>query len=363
MQKQKPEALIKKIKIFLHTTYWLTPLNLIGERDSFLKSRVENPSFVYPTFPKEDINHYLNELSNISNLDGSEMVVYILGRQVEELKLKLKLIIERDTEEFSTISQKLYQCRFQETVLFSAKKDASIEGVFESKETMTPEEIVEKMKVYLAHYDIKDWKVFLADETDFYIRIKATQKTVFVSKRFNWDFCDIDNTLAHEIDGHVLRSINAQKQNEPLLQKPLPFYIKTEEGLASFLGDYLSTTADISRKHHALKYLAGNLALTSSFREVYKFLVNSGFTPDLAFQRTFRLKRGFCDTSKPGLYAKEAVYYEGMIEVKKYLDDGGDVRKLYAGKFGLEDLDLVAKDIPEDIIVPDRLKLSSYVES
>lgn len=160
--------------------------------------------------------------------------------------------------------------------------------------------------------------------------------------------------LAHEIDGHVLRGINSTKQQDLLLQKSLPFYIKTEEGLASFLGDYCSTSGEINRKHHALKYLAGQLAITSSFKMVFEFLVDNGFTPDLAFQRTFRLKRGLTDTGIPGCYGKEAVYYEGMVEVKRYLDEGGSVEKLYSAKIGLADLQFT--EIPTGIIIPDRIK-------
>ncbi|OGV96833.1 hypothetical protein A2W24_03275 [Microgenomates group bacterium RBG_16_45_19] len=86
------------------------------------------------------------------------------------------------------------------------------------------------------------------------------------SQEINWDFCDLDNTLAHEIDGHVVRAVNMSRQVKPLFQKPWPFYLKTEEGLASFLGDYLSPqTALISRKHHALKYLAGHWHLDEPF--------------------------------------------------------------------------------------------------
>ena len=56
----------------------------------------------------------------------------------------------------------------------------------------------------------------------------------------------------------------------------------------------------------------------------------------------------------PGCFAREAMYYEGMVEVKNYLDGGGGIRKLYLGKVGLEYVDIVP--IPEDQVIPQRIR-------
>ncbi len=355
MDEPEVSALLSEIRKSFETSNWFTPLNLSGERDKFLSSENYNPKFKYPDFPQIMLRDYFNRLNQIKLIPEDEKFEdRVLRRKIKETLLRLQLILSRGKIDLSLVSLELYQCNFDNKTLDLAKKDASIKGKFESKESMTPPEIIKGIQEYLNNYDIKGWQVQLTDKTDFYIRILSQKRIVLVSKRFNWDFCDFDNTLAHEIDGHVIRAVNAQKQNNPLFQKPLPFYIKTEEGLASFLGDYISTTADISRKHHALKYLAGHLALTNSFRKVFDYLVDNGFTKDLAFQRTFRLKRGFENTSAPGVFAKEAMYYEGMIEVKDFLKSGGGVKKLYAGKIGLTDLEYIP--IPKGIIVPERLK-------
>jgi hypothetical protein len=224
---------------------------------------------------------------------------------------------------------------------------------------MKPEDIVFELKKNLEAYGIRNWKVELTDLTDFYIRIEQARRLILVSKNFNWDFANFDNTLAHEIEGHVLRAVNMAKQKDPIFRQPLPFYIKTEEGLASFLGDYCSTTAEIARKHHAPKYIAGMIALKGTFIDVYRFFIKNGFTPELAFQRTFRLKRGFEDTSLYGVFAREAMYYEGMMEVKDYIDSQGDVKLLFSGKFGLDDLSLAP--LLDKVIVPKRLY--DYIDS
>ena len=160
--------------------------------------------------------------------------------------------------------------------------------------------------------------------------------------------------LAHEIDGHVLRYLNAQHQENPEFRSSLPFYIKTEEGLASFLGDYCTPHGELALKQHALKYLAGIQATASSFREVYTFLMDHGFTSDLAFQRTMRLKRGLSDTAQAGCFAKEALYYEGLQEVKSFVDGGGNIHQLFAAKAGLQDIASIP--IPTGTLIPRRLK-------
>jgi hypothetical protein len=48
------------------------------------------------------------------------------------------------------------------------------------------------------------------------------------------------------------------------------------------------------------------------------------------------------------------MYYQGMLEVKAYLDHGGSVAKLFAGKAGLDDLP--SMPIPPHELIPDRIR-------
>jgi hypothetical protein len=42
-----------------------------------------------------------------------------------------------------------------------------------------------------------------------------------------------------------------------------------------------------------------------------------------------------------------------MIDVKRYIDEGGSLEKLYAGKIGLDDIKYVP--IPDQVVIPDRI--------
>ncbi|HYD34710.1 MAG TPA: tyrosine/phenylalanine carboxypeptidase domain-containing protein [Vitreimonas sp.] len=342
----------------LKVSSWLAPLNLEDERKEFLENPNHNPQFKYPDLPLDALKDSLRNLATIESSFTDPFATWLFNRKKTELELTLQLLINRGNSEFGSLAAQLYNCTFDPEIISRAKVDASSPLPFESKEHRTPDQIVTGIQDYLNAYGITDWQIQISNQTDFYFRVRANKKTILISQNFNWDFCDFDNMLAHEIDGHVLRGVNATLQPSSLLNSPLPFYIKTEEGLASFLGDYCSTTAEISRKHHALKYLAGHLAVNSSFRDVFGFLVEAGFTPPLAFQRTFRLKRGYEDTSSPGCFTKEAMYYEGMREIKTYLDNGGSVESLYVAKVGLADISHLPSALIDNtkIKIPERLK-------
>jgi hypothetical protein len=312
-----------------------------------------NPQFIYPEIPADLFNKYLDDLDSAVLNAEDDLSRYYYERKKNELKLMLLSLLKRGTEEFSDSTLELFQCKFPEKYLQEAEEDAKLPGDFGPKEGLNIEETVGEMEKYLAKLGLKAWKVEPSQKSDFYFRVKSLQKKILVGKEINWDFCDLDNTCAHEIDGHVLRAVNAAKQPNPLLRKAFPFYIKTEEGLACYLGDYFSTNAEISRKHHALKYLAGQLAQKESFSECYKYFMDNGFTSELAFRRTFRLKRGLEDTTMPGCNANEAVYYEGMLEVRDYLRSGGDIKKLFSAKAGLEDMEYIP--VAGNLILPFRI--------
>jgi hypothetical protein len=353
------KTLIADVSPLLNLSTALTPQNLSTEREKFFLQKKYNPQFIYPEISVDAIEKAASQLNEVE-FSPTNLEEKILQQKIEELKLEAELLLALNSENITEITKKLFRGSFSEEFQQLAKQDAEYTGTFDSLENLTGEQTVEKVQKYLlSEYDQKDWEVLASDQGDFYVRVKAPQKKILINSHINWDFTDLDGVLAHEVDGHVIRYLNSQKQELPFLKRTLPFYIKTEEGLASFLGDYCSKNGKLTLKHHALKYLAGIHAATTSFYEVFEFLMANGFTESLAFQRTFRLKRGLSDTSQPGCFAKEAIYYEGMIEVKKYLDEGGSAEKLFSGKFGLADLAEVPSS--ENVLLPKRLK--AYLSS
>ena len=55
---------------------------------------------------------------------------------------------------------------------------------------------------------------------------------------------------------------------------------------------------------------------------------------------TFRQKRGLTDTSKPGGYSKDLVYFEGLVDVYNWLKKNNfDITDLYIGKLSTQDVE------------------------
>jgi len=348
---------LAELATLLNQSKWLAPTNYHDEMRAFLSKDKKNPEFVYPEFPTAELNELISQLekepSPTALSTNSTVAEIIRSRRQKELLLLSQLHLAENNETFTKISIELFGLAFLEAYLDSSKEDIDLPFSFASQENTSAEEARTTFLQTLEKYGLEGWTIQIVDTPDFRMRVKSNQKLMLINQETNWEFSDLDGTIAHEIEGHILRAANAHRQKDQLFQKPLPFYIKTEEGLASFLADYCSTSAELNRKYHSLKYYAGYLSLTSDFRTIFELFTSYGFTPENAFQRTFRLKRGLKNLEKPGLFAKEAVYYQGMLEVKKFLDEGGDVHKLYAGKVGLADLHY--SPIPENQIIPERL--------
>ena len=75
---------------------------------------------------------------------------------------------------------------------------------------------------------------------------------------------------------------------------------------------------------------------TKTVCELYERIASEA-APGLAWGVSERLKRGLADPSRPGVYAKDIVYYRGSRRVRAWVQAGNPVRNLYVGKVGLDD--------------------------
>jgi len=345
---------LSQIRQHLKVPDFFTPLNFAREKEKFFNRENYNPQFKYPPIPVADFNQLIDKIGRFSFAGRSRIEQKILLEKVRETQLIIEMILNRGQASLSLASSKLYQYSFSAKILQLAQKDSQLALVFPQQSTLSAPEVARKIRNCLQKYQIGSWKISLSNEKDFNIRIWQEEKRILVSRHIGWHFGSLDTLLAHEVDVHVLRAVNADKQQNPLLRCALPFYIKTEEGLAAFLADYFSEGGQLSKKLHALKYVGVWLAAKKTFRDVYNYFSEHGLDENLAFQCAFRIKRGWQDTSRPGFFAREGIYYQGMQEIKQYLKGGGKIEKLFAAMAGLVDLSYIP--IPEKIIIPKRLK-------
>ncbi len=168
------------------------------------------------------------------------------------------------------------------------------------------------------------------------------------------DRFEIEAILNHEIDTHVLRQFNYENQIWFGKKRKYGFksYLRTEEGLAA-THELITSDHKLAYKS-AANYIAVDLALKKDFKTVFEFFYKIWQDPERAWTWTLKKKRGLWDTGKRGAFTKDLVYFEGFIEVLKYLQKSKyNPSELYYGKIDLHDIAKAKKiGINTQIILP-----------
>ena len=157
--------------------------------------------------------------------------------------------------------------------------------------------------------------------------------------------------LDHEVQTHYLRRLNDLRQEWSAEKRPNALWKKTDEGLA-MCNSRRHGASDLHQA--ALLYELVYLAASGDFIAVYKHNLKRGIESKQAFVNSLRVKRGLTDTSLPGGFTKELVYWEGYQQVSNWLaDPAHDIRDLYWGKVGLEELEqLRPRAVTEGLVYP-----------
>ncbi len=154
-------------------------------------------------------------------------------------------------------------------------------------------------------------------------------------------------TLYHELGTHAIKRINYTQQPFYKRKKKYGFhnYLRTEEGLAS-LNSLVAKKFKLNYLG-ALNYVGIDVAQKNSFIHTFNYFMDY-LNTEQAWRRTVKHKRGLYDTSKPGGFTKDVVYFEGIIEVWTFLQKSNfDLEGLYLGKISYKDIDK-AREINPD---------------
>lgn len=146
----------------------------------------------------------------------------------------------------------------------------------------------------------------------------------------------VEALIQHEVGTHVLTYFNGRAQPFQQLYIGLAGYEELQEGLA-VLAEYL--VGGLSRPR--LRLLAGRVvaanclvqraSFVETFRELHRVY---GFAQRTAFIVTMRIFRG-------GGLTKDAVYLRGLVEVLKYLKEGGELDPLFVGKIAADHIPII----------------------
>lgn len=341
------EEEISEVISLIWTGIALTPINDATEQKKFLDEysakRVYNPQFEYKkkekSIAKAETLLYMIKSKNSSKIH-------------DNLLNKLSLLLEF-SQKINTSEKLVFPYGVPDKEMVSlAKIMIPKEKALKQDRTVFAKDAKKIFIEKLKEYNIYDWKIVIKKNLTAKADINSSKKTISLKHR-KYSYSEINNLLSHEIDVHVLRAHNGYKNKNSLYSTGTANYLKTEEGLAIMM-EQLSGNYNSQRfKFFAARMIAANMAITKSFYEIFDTLVKKySLSKHNSYIITKRVKRGLTDTSKPGGFIKDHVYFEGFYMIRKFMQSGGDIRPLFVGKISLDEIKNVKKDEILQAIIP-----------
>ncbi len=274
----------------------ITPINLLSEKEHFFSDQTYNPRFLYheEVLPKKLLEHGLPKPNYLALAQEILKKTYF-GRNEQDLYLN--------------------------------------EG-----RALSQDEVDTKIKAFLALHKIED-RYQVVWSSSFVSRTTITSDTIKLRLPIDFRTEGLLGMLYHEVGTHALRRINYEQQPWFKKKKKYGFsdYLKTEEGIATLhaLIPHSLKSAYVS----ALRYVAVDFAQKHTFAETWAALAPYIQDYERRWAVVLRQKRGVTDTSKPGGFTKDLVYFEGMVDVWQWLNQRQfSLTDLYYGKIALQDV-------------------------
>lgn len=197
-------------------------------------------------------------------------------------------------------------------------------------------EVAARFEEELSRLGMRDWRVYV-DKSVAKARVEASRKRLVIKAGEWFSEKETHRLIAHEIWGHALRAESGRGQPARILGTEYLGGDATDEGIAL----HLEMAAGVWRGPLAAArhVVAVRAARGGSFVGIFKAIRRYTKNDREAFTQAARVKRGLRDTSKPGGWTKDVIYFRGLREVQRYLSkaDYFDLECLYVGKFPLSD--------------------------
>jgi hypothetical protein len=343
-----------------------TPTNLKEEKKKFFNSDTYEPYFEYKIVKNnnDDIFKELASLKRISDVDPRISDFYL--KLIEEKKLVSDLMHSAGNNELVTeLSYRKYRAPSATLFRNSArvlrgkldKYDVRINKKVDRGEKLHYDQIEKAFKVTFEMLGLEDWSIAPSKKISKNgIKVGIKRKQILVDPNITRSEFKLRKTLIHEVGTHVLRSLNGFKTGFPALGNAnLASYLDIEEGLATWNEESMGYLTDRWLKKKAGMVWGVYLGEELSFRQLYNALSGT-FLKYSSWDIAYRIKRGLGDTSYPGIYAKDIVYFRGFRKVKRILEkDPTMYEKFYAGKIDYKRARWVDEGlIPKPEIVPSK---------
>lgn len=342
---------------------WLvSPSNIRQIKDTFFESNYEKVlNYHYRLLPI-DPNILKRRLYNlkIDEVDDPAMS-FILNEKREELDQQITMLNERGTKNFFYSSIRLYkgvEKNLQEEALKILHDLHEEDEELNIKTTISAEEfktLAENETNYYRKQD-PDFKSQIKIRDDVNI-LMVSRGELLIPSDTVFNMTEAEALIQHEVGTHMLTYFNGTKQ--PLKQLAVGFadYDTLQEGIA-VLSEYLVEGLTINRiRLLAGRVVAGQALLNGAdFQEIFQELCNKhGFNQHAAFNITSRIMQG-------GGFIKDVIYLRGLVEIREFIKNGGNLESLLLGKYALKHLKIIEELLDRKVLKQPQI-LPSYLHS
>ncbi len=334
---------------------YVTPTNLIEARRQFLENGA-TPNFAYRTVEDPSV---LEARLAAASTDAVEdpALAHLLQAKHRELELQVRMLRQRDTDDFLDLSLQLYGTVSPALVgdaesLLNSVVIAPAEPGRRLDATAFALRVEAELDHYRARHAGLDVVVEIRQDSS---GVMVSNGNVLIAPTVAVPEGRVHTLLQHEIGTHVVTHVNGSNQPLRLLGAGLADYDETQEGLAVF-AEYLAGGLTPRRLRQLAARVVAVHQMTDgeSFATVHAGLVDCGIAVNEAFTITARVFRS-------GGLTKDAVYLRGLRGIISHIGAGGDLDGLWLGKMSLTDLPHI-NDLRSRGILDDPLLVPRYLD-
>lgn len=339
---------------------WLvSPSNIHEIKKTFFESNYEKLlNFHYRLLPIDPdlLKRRLFNLK-IEEIDDPAMS-YLFREKREELDQQITMLNERGTRNFFYNGMRLYKgvekdLRTEAETVLKEIEESQHEEVKELIDSREFSSLARKEFEYFRQQD-EAFKSKVHIRKDVNIMM-VSQGELYIPEDYKMNPKESTALIQHEVGTHVLTFHNGSRQPLQQLRIGLADYDPLQEGLA-VMSEYLVDGLTPNRlRTLAGRVIAGAALLDGAdFHEIFRLLWKKyGFSPERSFNISSRIMQG-------GGFLKDIIYLKGLVELRKYLQNGGAYEPLLAGKFGIKHVKIV-KELTDRGILNKGVLRPSYL--
>jgi uncharacterized protein (TIGR02421 family) len=340
-----------------------TPVNAESAWRDFRRSRFDKPPvFFYrplaidPALLKRQL--YSIPLERIED----PTLAYLFRQKQDELDRQITLLADVDSPRFLQESLQVYG-GVSDWLLQHARevldRVPTRSGDDSKGGQLTATEFANRAQAELGYYQERrnDFAAKVSVREDMYAGLMVSGDQLLIGGRTRIPRRRVEALLQHEIGTHLITRYNGHHQPFQQLEVGLAGYDGFQEGLA-VLAEYLVGGLSRFRMRVLAARVVGahHMLDGASFIDTFRALDrNHEFSQRTAYTIAMRLFRG-------GGLTKDAVYLRGLLQILRYLREGGELEPLFIGKVASSHLPFISELSMREIIKPPALR-PRYLDS